>query len=117
VVTWVKPKVMPNWMTQEEYNLFPDSLTLRETKINKKVIVTSLLCDKEIPKKELGKLYYQRWNVELDLRNIKTTLGMEVLSCKTPEMNLKEMWTYFLAYNLIRLIMAEAAIQTGIKAT
>lgn len=115
VVTWVKPKVMPNWMTQEEYNLFPDSLTLRETKINKKVIVTSLLCDKETPKKELGKLYYQRWNVELDLRNIKTTLGMEVLSCKTPEMNLKEMWTYFLAYNLIRLIMAEAAIQTGIK--
>ena len=40
---------------------------------------------------------------------------MEVLSCKTPEMNLKEMWAYFLAYNLIRLIMAEAAIQTDIK--
>lgn len=115
VVIWEKPKVMPNWMTWEEYNLFPDTLTLRETKINKKVIVTSLLCDKETPKKELGNLYYQRWNVELDLRNIKTTLGMEVLSCKTPEMNLKEMWVYFLAYNLIRLIMAEAAVQAGIR--
>lgn len=115
VVCWEKPKAMPNWMTREEYNLFPDTLTLRETKTNKKIIVTSLLCDKETPKKELGKLYYQRWNVELDLRNIKTTLGMDVLSCKTPEMNLKEMWVYFLAYNLIRLIMAEAATQAGIK--
>jgi len=115
VVSWEKPKVIPNWMTREEYNMFPDTLSLRETKTNKKVIVTSLLCDKKTPKKELSKLYYQRWNVELDLRNIKTTLGMEVLSCKTPEMNLKEMWAYFLAYNLIRLIMAEAAIQTDIK--
>ena len=115
VVTWEKPKMIPNWMTREQYNLFPDTLTLREAKTNKKVIVTSLLCDKKTSKKDLNSLYYQRWHVELDLRNIKTTLGMEVLSCKTPEMNLKEMWTYFLAYNLIRLIMAETAIQTNIK--
>jgi hypothetical protein len=48
--------------------------------------------------------------VELDLRNIKTTLGMEPLRCKTPEMALKELWVYLLAYNLIRLLMAQAAL-------
>jgi hypothetical protein len=55
-------------------------------------------------------LYRSRWNVELDLRNIKTTLGMEVLRCKTPEMAIKELWTYLLAFNLIRLLMAQAAL-------
>jgi IS4 transposase len=49
-------------------------------------------------------LYRSRWNVELDLRNIKTTLGMETLRCKTPEMAIKELWVYLLAYNLIRFI-------------
>ena len=39
---------------------------------------------------------------------------METLSCKTPEINEKEMWVYFLAYNLIRIIMAEAAAYTQI---
>jgi len=101
-------------MTQIEYDSFPEYITLRKTKVNQKIIVTSLLCDKKTSKKALGSLYKQRWHVELDLRNIKTTLGMEILSCKTAEMNEKEMWVYFLAYNLIRLIMAEAANQNGI---
>jgi hypothetical protein len=48
--------------------------------------------------------------VELDLRNIKTTLGMERLSCQTPAMAIKEIWVYLLAYNLIRLMMAQAAL-------
>lgn len=55
-------------------------------------------------------LYRERWHVELDLRNIKTTLGMEVLSCKTPVIARKEIWVYLLAYNLIRLMMAQAAL-------
>ena len=55
-------------------------------------------------------LYQSRWNVELDLRNIKTTLGMAMLSCQTPTMVIKEIWVYLLAYNLIRLMMAQAAV-------
>ena len=58
----------------------------------------------------LKELYRCRWNIELDLRNIKTTLGMDMLSCKTPDMVLKEIWVHFLAYNLIRLLMAQAAL-------
>ena len=53
--------------------------------------------------------------MELDLRNIKTTLGMERLSCLTPSMAIKEIWVYMLAYNLIRLIMAQAAVLTHIQ--
>ena len=50
----------------------------------------------------------------MDLRNIKTTLGMETFSCKTPQMIEKEMWVYFLAYNLIRLLMSQAAMLADI---
>jgi hypothetical protein len=63
-----------------------------------------------VPKAVVKALYRSRWNVELDLRNIKTTLGMETLRCKTPEMAVKELWVYLLAYNLIRLLMAQAAL-------
>ena len=64
---------------------------------------------------ELQALYCQRWHVELDLRNIKTTLGMDVLSCHTPQMNEKEFWVHLLAYNLIRLLMAQAAVSVGVN--
>jgi hypothetical protein len=54
-------------------------------------------------------------NVEFSLRNIKTTLGMDVLSCQTPQMNEKEFWVHLLAYNLIRLLMAQAAANVGVN--
>ncbi len=73
-----------------------------------------MLSSKYITKNEIKELYKKRWNIELDFRNIKTTLGMESLSCKTPEMAIKEMWVYFLAYNLIRIIMAQAASLSSI---
>ena len=50
----------------------------------------------------------------MDIRNIKTTLGMETLSCKTPQMGKKEMWVYLLAYNLIRLLMAQSALMADV---
>ena len=65
-----------------------------------------LLSDKIASKFALTELYKQRWYVELDLRNIKTVLGMDVLYCKTPLMNKKEMWVYFLAYNILRCLIA-----------
>lgn len=105
-----KPKNKPDWMTIEDYRNAPDSLTIRELKINGKVLITTLLSAKDFPKQELKLLYKDRWHVELDLRNIKTTLGMRTLSCKTPDMIEKEMWVYFLAYNLIRLLMAQSAL-------
>ena len=109
LITYTKPKKKPEWMTEEYYLVAPETITIRELSVGKKVLVTTLLSATEASSKSLKVLYKNRWSVELDLRNIKTTLGMETLSCKTPEMAEKEMWTYFLAYNLIRIVMAEAA--------
>lgn len=109
IVELIKPKQKPDWMTQEQYDIAPCSLAVRELKVDGKVMLTTLLSPKEASKKQLGCLYRERWHVELDIRNLKTTLGMETFSCKTPEMVEKEMWVYFLGYNLIRVVMAQAA--------
>jgi hypothetical protein len=87
-----KPKRKPDWMSQDEYDQAPATLTVREFKAGGKIMVTTFLNPKEEPKNALKILYRNRWNVELDLRNIKTTLGMEQLRCKTPEMAMKELW-------------------------
>lgn len=110
LITLTKPKAKPSWMAQSEYDAAPESLVIRELKVSHKVLITTMLSTKDADKVELKALYKQRWHVELDFRNIKTTLGMEHLSCKTAEMNQKEIWVYLLAHNLIRILMAQAAI-------
>ena len=104
-----KSKLKPDWMTPTQYAQAPETLTVRELRTGGKMLVTTLLCPRETPKAALKALYRERWHVELDLRHIKTTLGMERLSCKTPAMAQKEIGVYLLAYNLIRLMMAQAA--------
>jgi hypothetical protein len=113
-VSWPKPKARPDWMSAEEYAALPEQLTLREVKVGKKILVTSFLWPRGVSKTALGALFRQRWHVELDLRAIKTTLQMAELSCNTPEMNEKEVWVHFLAYNLIRLLMAQAAQKAAV---
>ena len=113
LVRWKKNKNRPAWMTRQHYASLPDYITIREVKVGTRILVTTLN-QRKVCKRELDKLYQRRWNVELDLRNIKTTLGMDVLSCHTPQMNEKEMWVYLLAYNLIRLLMAQAALDAGV---
>ena len=105
-----KPLLKPDWMSDAQYAGAPPTLTVREIAIGGKILVTTLLCPKQTPKTGLKALYRERWHVELDFRHIKTTLGMEMLSCKTPAMAQKEIWVYLLAYNLIRLMMAQAAV-------
>ena len=66
---------------------------------------------KKYRRQELAELYVERWKIELDLRSIKTHMGMEMLRCKSPNMVEKEIAIYFLAYNLIRASLARAAKQ------
>jgi hypothetical protein len=80
----IKPTTRPSWMTEAAYSAAPDTLLVRETQVAGKILVTTLLCDKAVPKPELKSLYQQRWHAELDLRCLKTTMGMEMLSCKSP---------------------------------
>jgi hypothetical protein len=105
-----KPTIRPDWMSPEDYARAPASVTVRELHAGGKTLVATLLCPKQTSKDAVERLYRDRWHVELDLRNIKTTLGMEQLSCQTPVMVVKEIWVYLLAYNLIRLMMARAAL-------
>ncbi len=113
IVFWPKP-ARPEWMTPKQYAGFPNELTVREARADHKVLVTTMIDHRQVSKDDLSALYARRWNVELDLRNLKTTTGMDVLNCQTPQMNEKQLWVHLLAYNVIRLLMAQAASNAGV---
>ena len=101
-------------MSAEQYAEFPDELTVREVLVDGQVLVTTWLNQRQVRKSALDQLYAQRRNVELNLRNLKTTLGVEVLRCLTPRMVEKELGVHLLAYNLIRLLMAQSALDADV---
>jgi hypothetical protein len=115
LITLAKPKKCPHWMSLEDFEQAPESVVIRELYAGGKILVTTMLCPKKTSKEAIKALYLQRWHVELDLRNIKATLGMGVLSCKTPEMIHKEIAVYLLAYNLLRYLMLQAALLANIQ--
>ncbi len=104
IVSWKKPQ-RPTWMDKCIYDEMPNEITLREIKKNDTVIVSTLLNREDYPKNAIFKLYRDRWHIELDLRAIKQVMGMDILRCKCPDLILKEIWVFILAYNYIRNIM------------
>lgn len=109
LVEWKKPKRKPDWISQADYKALPEYILIREFAVKGMIFVTTLLDAKKYSKKELAKLYLERWKIELDIRSIKTQMGMEMLRCKSPEMVKKEIAVHFLSYNLIRATIARAA--------
>ena len=77
------------------------------------VVVTSLTDGDIYTREDIAELYGYRWNVELDIRDIKQTLGLDHLRCKTPKMVRLELWVTLLAYNLIRKLITTAAALHG----
>ena len=123
IVRWHKPTSIRS-LDRKAYSALPESLTIRETRFRVKhagfrtkviIVVTTLLDPQQATREDLALLYRARWNNELDLRSIKSTMQMDVLRCKTPELVHKEVWTHILAYNLIRTVMAQAAIRHAIE--
>jgi hypothetical protein len=121
IQTWSKPQ-RPDWMDEETYTRLPDRLRVRLVRVlvahpgyrsRKIVVATTLLDAAYYSSAAIGDLYHRRWHVELDIRSIKQTMKMEELSCKTPAMARKELWAHLLAYNLVRRVMAAAALQSG----
>ena len=119
LVRWPKP-ARPDWMDQETYASLPEELELREVEVTiqrkgfrpvKLIVITTLLDAEEYLPEDLAEVYWQRWQAELDLRSLKETLQMGELRCKTPAMVWKEIWTHFLAYNLIRGMIAQASAE------
>jgi hypothetical protein len=113
LITWEKPKRKPVWISQDAYDALPGEIGIREFAVAGKVYVTTLLNAKRYPRKELFALYSKRWQVELDLRSIKTHMKMDVLRCKSPELVQKEIAVFLLAYNLVRASIARAAASKG----
>lgn len=122
IVNWPKPH-KPRSIDAETYKTLPEVLTVRETRFRVEqpgfrsrslTVVTTLLDAEEFSKEDLAQLYRLRWNAEIDLKALKETMQMDILRCKTPEMVRKEIWTHVLAYNLIRTMIAQAAMKHGI---
>ena len=110
IASWKRPN-RPAWMSKERYDAYPCQIQIREFKVNGNIYVTTFLNNKKYHKAELAEIYKRRWEVEINLKSIKAIMNMDMLSCKTPEMVKKEIGVHFLAYNFIRIIMAEACIK------
>ncbi len=122
LVSWHKPR-RPSWMSPELYDRLPDTLRVRETKVEVSQkgfrcrhlrLVTTLLDAQIYPRQELATAFRCRWHAELDLRSIKHVMQMDVLRCKSPALVRKEIWMHLLSYNLIRKLMAQAAATVGV---
>lgn len=121
LVTWSKPVRRPQWMDPAMYAALANELIIREVlvhvrqkgfRVRQYVLVTTLLDHECYSPDDLAELYRARWHAELDLRSLKAVLQMEHLRCQTPAMVRKEIAMHLLAYNLIRRIMAEAAVHS-----
>ena len=122
ILVWQRPN-KPRGMTGEQYRSYPKQLVMRQVtvdardknnRVNQFKVVTTIL-DASIDGKQIGGLYERRWEGEVDIRSIKSTMQMDILRCKTPEMVHKEIWTHLLAYNLLRTVMAVAAHENDIE--
>lgn len=117
LMTWQKPRQRPCWLPQSCWKRIPKELTLRvlRCKVARRgyrtesvTLVTTLVDAQAYPAQEIAQLYARRWEIELRFDDIKTSMGMEVLRCKSPQLVHKELEMFFLAYNLIRCLMARA---------
>jgi hypothetical protein len=122
LVSWHQPR-RPSWMSRKLYRSLPQTLRLREVQVEvsqkgfrcrRLRLVTTLLDPQVYPRQELALAFRCRWHAELDLRSIKHVMQMDVLRCKSPAMVRREIWMHLLAYNLIRTLMAQAAVTAGV---
>jgi Transposase DDE domain len=122
ILLWRRPN-KPRGMTGEQYRQYPEVLLVRQVTVDARDkenraerfrVVTTIL-DASIDGARIGDLYERRWEGEVDIRSIKSTMPMDVLRCKTPEMVEKEIWAHLLAYNLLRTVMAVAAGAHGLE--
>jgi hypothetical protein len=119
LMVWRRPKDVNLARIREQPEDLPETLTVRVVRITTECrrafrkrrieIVTTLLDPVAYPREALGELYRDRWLAELNLRSLKTTLGMDVLRCRSPEMVRKELAVFHVVYNLIRILMMQAA--------
>src|SRR5262245_44678067 len=122
IILWRRPN-KPRGMTGQQYRRYPKELLMRQVTVDARdrenraevFKVATTILEASIDGGQIGALYEQRWSGEVDIRSIKSTMQMDVLRCRTPEMIHKEIWAHLLAYNLLRTVMAVAAAEHGIE--
>ena len=117
VVRWERPSMgsRPDYYMEEEWECLPEYMEVRLVKIKVRIkgfrptefILATTLMDTSV--EDLAMLYFRRWKIEVFFRDIKTTLGMELLKGKSPDIAEKEVAMHLLAYNLMRTLMQEAS--------
>lgn len=116
---WTKPQRRPHW-APALWRALPKSITVRIVRyrvaepgfrVKEVVLATTLLDTKKYPDQAIMELYGRRWQIELNFRDIKTTLGLDILRAKTPDLVLKEVYMQAIAYNLVRGVMLQSARQ------
>ena len=122
---WVIWKKSPNRsavIPPEQFEALPAELTVRIVRgslhqngfrVRQITVVTTLLDARKYPAAEILRAYLRRWRMELCLNDIKTTLGMDMLRCKSPAMVRKEMFMHLIVHNLVRHTMGSAASLHG----
>ncbi len=118
---WLRPQC-PTWMSKEEYAQMPKQIEIRLVDIvidqpgfrSKKFTIATTMLQREVFTRDwLMSVYRSRWLVELDIRAIKCSLGMDIVRAKTPAMVQTEIWSCLLAYNLIRMKMLQSCAANG----
>jgi hypothetical protein len=124
LVQWTKPTKPSTWLSALQWAGLPTELTLRVVKgscyqkgfrVRQVKLVTTLLDPERYPAREILQAYLRRWRLEMCLDDLKTTLKMEMLRSRSPEMVQKELYTRLIAHNLIRYLMAKAATERSVK--
>ena len=122
IIVWQRPN-KPRGMTGEQYRSYPKQLLMRQATVDahdknnrvKQFKVVTTILGQSIDGGQIGALYERRWEGEVDIRSIKSTMQMDILRCKTHDMVHKEIWIHLLAYNLLRTVMAVAAHENEIE--
>jgi hypothetical protein len=118
LIAWKKGLSPSPWMSAKQWRELPATLTLRAVKgslykkgfrLRQVTVITTLLDSQEYPAKEILSAYLRRWRLEMCLDDLKTSLRMESLRSRSPEMAQKELSMRLIAHNLVRCTMAQAA--------
>ncbi len=118
VVDWIKPATCPEWIDPQQYAQLPERLEVRELRyrvhqngfrVETITLVTTLVDADRYRFADVADLFLARWGIETNFGHLKTTMGLDVLKCKTVNGVLKELIVFALIYNLVRLVMGQAA--------
>ncbi len=120
LLEWKKGNLPSPWMGLAQWQVLPATLTLRAVKgalyqkgfrVRQVVVLTTLLDPEAYPAQEILCAYLRRWRLEMCLDDLKTTLHLESLRSRSPEMAQQALLTRLIAHNLVRCAMAQAAAE------